>query len=248
VFVPGAIETVEQEAGIMFAFTAEEGETYQLDTELGEFKEIFLFDAARIKSQRVLSVSLAVALYTLLTMKLASGTLGDTTMKLLEMDGETVIVENDDDERETDRLDSYIEWTCPAAGTYYVEIGAYAGFMGTFQLKITKAEALGGGGNPCTNGGEPGATMTEDAAVISFQPEGNYDDDNECKWTVTCVTGGPVTVVFEQLETEEDYDFVQVYDGAEAVVGSPSLSDRLSGNLEDLSEHEFVSTGESLTV
>ena len=98
------------------------------------------------------------------------------------------------------------------------------------------------GGDPCKGG----TTMTEDAAVISFQPDGNYQDDADCHWTVSCAAGGVVTIVFEQLETEEDYDWVEVYDGVDTE--SASLSGRLSGSLETLSESEFVSSGSSLTV
>jgi hypothetical protein len=63
---------------------------------------------------------------------------------------------------------------------------------------------------------------------------------------VSCAAGGVATIVFEQLETEADYDWVEVYDGVDSE--SASLSGRLSGSLEMLSESEFVSSGSSLTV
>jgi hypothetical protein len=180
-------------------------------------------------------------------------------MELLETDQTTSIAENDDDERETGRLDSYIEWTCPATGTYYVRITGVSSVMfgpaatGTFQLSITEAEAgmFGGagqaGGDPCRGG----TTMTEDAAVISFMPDGNYQDDANCQWHVTCENGGHVTLVFEQFETEMDYDWVEVFDGiVDGATESAdySLSGKMEGTLENLSETQFVSSGESLTV
>ena len=69
----------------------------------------------------------------------------------------------------------------------------------------------------------------------------------DCHWTVTCEAGNVVTVVFEQLETEEDDDWrVEIYDGVDTDAGS--LSGRLSGDTETLAEHQFVSSSESMTV
>ena len=53
------------------------------------------------------------------------GCLEDTVMELIDRDQSTLLIENDDDERVTDRLDSFIEWTCPASGTYFVVVSAY---------------------------------------------------------------------------------------------------------------------------
>ena len=41
-------------------------------------------------------------------------TLDDTMVDLVDTDGTTIILENDDDERSTNSYASYIEWTCPA--------------------------------------------------------------------------------------------------------------------------------------
>ena len=37
-------------------------------------------------------------------------------------DGKAVLVENDDDERDAESYASYIEWTAPKAGTYYIMV------------------------------------------------------------------------------------------------------------------------------
>ena len=94
---------------VLYRFNAEEGTTYQLDTE--------------------------------------AGTLLDTVMQLKDMDGTTVIMENDDDERAAGRTDSYIEWECPRSGEYYVMVRGF-GFEthqmgagdgeGGLQMYITK--------------------------------------------------------------------------------------------------------------
>eukprot|EP01046_Picozoa_sp_COSAG06_P067723 COSAG06_NODE_17689_length_926_cov_1.303507_2_plen_94_part_00 len=41
-------------------------------------------------------------------------TLDDTMVDLVDTDGSSLILENDDDERDTNSYASYIEWTCPA--------------------------------------------------------------------------------------------------------------------------------------
>ena len=70
-----------------------------------------------------------------------SSSLTDTVMTLVEMDGFTVITESDDDERASGRLASYIEWTCPATGTYYVMVEPYGRERGTFTLSVNTASA-----------------------------------------------------------------------------------------------------------
>ena len=51
---------------------------------------------------------------------------------------------------------SFIEWTCPASGTYYVLVRGYQRESGTFQLMIadtTTGAHLNGGssGDPCVS-------------------------------------------------------------------------------------------------
>ena len=90
---------------------------------------------------------------------------------------------------------------------------------GTFSLSITEATEVGAGGVGGAAGGDPcdgGATMAEEAAVISFTPDGNYQDDADCHWTVSCAAGGVVTIVFEQLETEAEERVRQRDQGAPA--------------------------------
>jgi len=68
------------------------------------------------------------------------GTLTDTVMALIDTDQQTTIAENDDDERATGQLDSYIEWTCPASGVYKVLVRAYSTTeTGRFQVRVTES-------------------------------------------------------------------------------------------------------------
>lgn len=182
-------------------------------------------------------------------------TLPDSVMELLDIDGKTILVENDDDPRVTDLYDSYIEWTCPKDGTYFINVHEYGRDTGTFALTITTAKeglfGIGGaaGGDPC--GG--GAKMTEDNAIISFQPDGNYDDDAECEWTIECEAEGTVAILeFDEFETESDYDYVKVYDGgsiADSVL-SVGVSGEISGDIADLpaADKTFQSSEGSMTI
>ena len=63
---------------------------------------------------------------------------------------------NDDDDRNPNTYASYIEWTCPASGTYYIMVQGYGSSTGTFGLTLTQGGAGGGGGagsgDPCNGG------------------------------------------------------------------------------------------------
>ena len=123
-----------------------------------------------------------------------------------------------------------------------MKVKAFGDNVGTFQLKITNSAAVGGGGDPCIGG----ATLTENGEIISFQPDGNYEDNADCRWTVSCDNGGPVALSLEQFETEADYDWVNIFDGEDRT--APALGKQLSGNLVDLSTTQFYSTGATLTL
>ena len=82
-------------------------------------------------------------------------TLDDTMVDLVDTDRSSVLVENDDDDRDPNTYASYIEWTCPASGTYYIMVQGYGSSTGTFGLTLTQGGAGGGGagsGDPCNGG------------------------------------------------------------------------------------------------
>lgn len=163
--------------------------------------------------------------------------LPDTVMYLYGMDGVTLLAENDDS---NSGQASYLEWTCPTDGQYFILVTAYdASQTGIFQIRVTREE---GSSDPCITG----AVMDMPAAVVSFMPDGNYRDDDLCEWHVDCSSYGPgVSLHFTQLLTELDYDIVTVYDGSSAA--APVLSE-LSGDLEQLPESAFSSTGTDMFI
>ena len=63
------------------------------------------------------------------------GTLDDTVIDVIDTDGKRVLVENDDDERGTESYASYIEWTAPADGGYYVAVEAFGSSAGARQSR-----------------------------------------------------------------------------------------------------------------
>ena len=66
-------------------------------------------------------------------------------------------------------------------------------------------------------------------------PDGNYEDNAACDWRIACPTG-KATLDFTEFATESDYDFVTVYDGADA--SAPKLGE-LSGALVDILDTHF---------
>ena len=167
------------------------------------------------------------------------GTLDDTIMFLIGTDQRTSIAENDDDPL-TGRLDSYIEWTCPSTGMYYINVKGYGGATGTITLSVT---VQGGEADPCS--GDP-ATLHEDSSVISFTPDGGTLDDESCAWLISCSERNQIaTVTIQRFSTEQGFDFVRLYDGATAT-GSAVAT--LTGSLRDLSQVTYVSSGTDMLV
>ena len=166
--------------------------------------------------------------------------LADTVMGLYEPDRVTVIAENDDSDSGTN---SFLEWTCPADGIYFILVRAYdVTQTGDFRFSVQLQGVAGGEGDPCTDG----AILTENSGVISFMPDGNYKDDSLCEWTLACEnTHDLVTVVFSRLDTEQDYDWVSLYDGSKSF---DPLLDEISGQLADQVTDTFTSSGHELLV
>jgi hypothetical protein len=166
------------------------------------------------------------------------GTLADSVMDLVGTDRSTVLVENDDN---GNSLASYIEWTAPAAGTYYVMVKAYSDETGTFTLTATGSAATAGAvGDACTS-----PVALQGSGSISHMPDGLYQDSRTCDWTITCRPGETATFTFSQLDTEADYDFVTLYDGA---VGPATKIDEVSGNLVDMASRSYRTRGSTMTV
>ena len=160
-------------------------------------------------------------------------TLSDSEMKLLDVDEEKTLAENDDDDRAASSIDrsSFIEWTCATPGTYFVEVTGFHGQQtGTFELTVA---ALFATEDPC-NGGAVLSPVGSETTTISLQPagaDGGYISNADCQWKLHCGCGKP-TITFTQLETEAQYDVVTLYDGLD--MAGPGTE--VSGNLHALAE------------
>lgn len=137
--------------------------------------------------------------------------LPDSVMTLYGTDATTVLAENDDDGSlgpELGGLNSFIEWTCPADGTYVVGVSGFAPSQtGGFALTITDVD-LGPGGGPC---GATGLDLPSPGGVIEFFD--GTTEGQDCNWHLDCGQGQTATVTFDALSTEAGYDFVWIFDG-----------------------------------
>lgn len=131
--------------------------------------------------------------------------LPDSVMTLYDTDAMTVLAENDDNPLASNSLSSYIEWTCPADGTYVVGVHGFNPTQeGEFSLSITAATASG---SPCVDGFD----LPAPSGAIDFY-FGTGTGDN-CNWHLDCGAGQIATVAFTALDTEANFDFVWIFDG-----------------------------------
>merc|ERR1740117_146964 len=166
------------------------------------------------------------------------GSLYDTIIDLLDTDEATVLVQNDDDER-TENAGSYasfIEWTAPESGDYYVLVRGYGDEdIGSFQVSITDQVAS----DPCAGG----SSVSGGQGTIEFEPEsGQYEHDAICQWTISCATGMVPSIDFEEFEIEDDYDFVTLYNGAVVDPATVLPGGALTGLLLDMRTTLFEGT------
>ena len=73
-----------------------------------------------------------------------------------------------------------------------------------------------GGGDPCHGG----LTLTEPSGVIDFDDTGILS--STCDWQIRCTRGEGITIDFETLSVENNFDYVSVYDGS-----APSSDEQL---------------------
>ena len=168
--------------------------------------------------------------------------LDDSNMFLVATDRKKVLAENDDDERDATTFGSYIEWTAPAPGTYFVEVKGYKDSVGAFTLSITATKPAAGQANdPC--GGK--AIKMTGSGVISHQPKGHYSDNRKCDWAITCSSGKVARFTFTKLNTAFNHDVVTVYDGN---TGTGPALDRVSGSLVKRARRTFTASGPLMTL
>ena len=98
--------------------------------------------------------------------------LQDTVMTLYDAQ-ENTLAENDDDERVSGHLDSYIEWTCPADGTYTIGVRGFGpDDLGRFTVMVAEAPSSEAGSDgvsdPCSGDGL--VLQSDHGEVISYLP------------------------------------------------------------------------------
>jgi hypothetical protein len=100
------------------------------------------------------------------------------------------LAENDDDERTAAgqgsaqaALESYLEWTAPTDGTFYVVVVGYGRSVGTFSLIVSEMP------DPCDLANGEGMILVEPSATISFRPQGDmahHPGHMMCDWVIRC--------------------------------------------------------------
>ena len=180
------------------------------------------------------------------------GSLRDSVLELYAPNGRDMLVDNDD---YGGALSSYIEWTCPNDGTYFILVrgwqdrGSDGGppSTGDFVVEVVTdgGSAGGGAGDPCSGG----LNLNVPSAVISYQPRGQYENNANCVWAITCPNRGDVpSFTFTALDTENGFDFVSIEDGNAITAGSANPIEQVSGNLQSLNRISYESGSQSMTI
>jgi hypothetical protein len=74
------------------------------------------------------------------------GTLSDSVLTLLDADGTTELMRNDDADATVSL--SLLKWTCGESGTYFISVAGFRGALGTFRLAVYTVND-----EPCIRGG-----------------------------------------------------------------------------------------------
>eukprot|EP01045_Picozoa_sp_COSAG04_P020141 COSAG04_NODE_2031_length_4967_cov_44.282251_1_plen_1200_part_00 len=185
-------------------------------------------------------------------MEVVLDSLPDSVLDLYDKDGSTQLAENDDYGAS---LASYIEWTAPSDGTYFVAVRGFSpNEQGTFSLTVTEGgSGPGGGGDPSSGGGDPcqgdGATLGGNTGTLSYMPAGQYSNNADCSWHFSCSESGTVpTFTLTQMDTEGGWDWVDLFDGAHPDTSSDEPVGHLSGGLADLTQLSYQARSSAMTI
>lgn len=157
------------------------------------------------------------------------GTLSDSVLYVLDSAQNQLVYDDDGG----DGLGSYTEWTAPNTANYIVRVAGYGSSAGTAHLMVSS------GSEPCSTAG---SSMYQSAGNIFFSDA--YDNGQACTWTITCPSGNP-TLTFQSFQTEANFDYVDVYDGASTY--SQQISHQ-SGSFANLRDTSVSATGGSMVV
>eukprot|EP01050_Picozoa_sp_SAG11_P000724 SAG11_NODE_25_length_23789_cov_23.813592_6_plen_693_part_00 len=172
------------------------------------------------------------------------GTLSDSVLEIYAPDGSSLLAMNDDG-GEGRGLASYILWEAPETGTFFIRVRGYSDRnTGTFSLTVTSDADGGTLADPC----EEGLELNVEGAEITFMPRGQYEDNVNCRWAITCPVRGEVPeFTFSALDTEQGWDFVNVYDGDD-VADDANLLTSVSGSLQNLDRASYEAGSQSMTI
>merc|ERR1711924_500885 len=131
-----------------------------------------------------------------------------------------------------------------ADGTYFAMVKGYdSSSIGTYHIAITR-QTVNDNTGAITGSACDGEGMSFNdvaSSTISFEPDGNYEDNSNCYWHITCPASLPtVSLDFTEFETESDWDFVRVYNDA---TGDGDPAGELTGAFVDLPATHFSNTG-----
>eukprot|EP01052_Picozoa_sp_SAG31_P040742 SAG31_NODE_5980_length_2227_cov_5.404605_2_plen_380_part_00 len=160
-------------------------------------------------------------------------------MTLLDTHATNVIVESENDEMTLGQPGSFVQWTCPSTGEYYVEIEASnytSPVFGSFHIKRVD--------NPCEVRGSVSGSAVDatehHAGTIVFSDLSEYDNrpNRDCTWGVSCNSDNVVKLTFATFDFGDDgYVVIRGIDG--------SIDYNISGQSESNGTH-FVSSNTSL--
>ena len=148
------------------------------------------------------------------------GSLQDSVMDVYGPDRHTSLAHNDD---ANGGLASYIQWTAPTTGTYYIAVrGFQPSQAGDFTLDVAQATDgnHNGDGNhadsPCMRAdGTGGSILARVAGTISYTAgAATCTDHCQCDWTIQCHDDQVPTLTFTQFTTEAHFDTVNLFDGS----------------------------------
>ena len=222
------------------AYSVQSGEKTISVVPLETMGQEILFELTNDANRAVFSFeSHAGSTYQIQTFLGSSYTLRDSLMDLIDTDLTTILASNDDSGGGD--LASFIEWTCPPSRDnqdIFIKVSGFGGSAGSFGISVSTSNGAHGGsvtgggtGDPC-NGGETLPPIQPDSdRIISFQSAG-YSNDAACEWVVTCADSGSVpSVTFPFFDTENGFDFLNIYDGDVVQQSDPVV--QLSGSMND---------------
>lgn len=156
-----------------------------------------------------------------------NGSALDTQMRLFSGTcGALECVDNNDDDGAG--LQSLIVFDASANVTYYVFIGGYNTSVGNYVLNVTELV--------------PPPSLTCGDFLIDNGGNGNYANNSFDTYTIDAGVGNTISLEFSEFNTENQWDFLQVYDGADS--SAPEITMSVGGRtILNYGEEEHGFTG-----